>query len=101
MRILEGAGEPLPQQEIAKRLLMSRANVTGLIDKLESTGFVERCSTRDRRVNLIQLTQHGFDFLRESHEALVEQCEEELRLLSPAERKELNRIASKLLREKF
>ncbi len=100
LRILEGAGEPLPQQEIAKRLLVSRANVTGLIDKLESSGFVERCSTKDRRVNLILLTERGFDFLEETHAALLGQCEQELKGLSPAERKELNGIASKLLRQR-
>ena len=97
LRILEGAQTPLAQQEIAKQLLVSRANVTGLIDKLEAEGLVQRGSTEDRRVKLIHLTDRGWTFLQESFEEVLEKCRVHLASLSTTEQAELLRLTSKLI----
>src|SRR5436853_3888388 len=51
LRILRGEGEPLPILDIASRTITAVPGITGLIDRLEKAGFVERrrC-TEDRRV---------------------------------------------------
>ncbi|MBN2191149.1 MAG: MarR family transcriptional regulator [Candidatus Aureabacteria bacterium] len=50
----------LTQSEIAERLLVNRANVTGLIDRLQKAGLVERTGDRkDRRHYFIMLTPKG------------------------------------------
>jgi DNA-binding MarR family transcriptional regulator len=51
---------PLPMTEIAARLGCDNSNVTGLIDRLQARGLVERRpSPEDRRVRLVELTEAG------------------------------------------
>ncbi len=65
LRILEQADEPLPQGTIGEHLMVSRANLSGLIDRMVAGGLVQRRSTRkDRRVVLIVLTDRGRSVLR-------------------------------------
>lgn len=53
-----------PLHELGELLLVSRANVTGLVDSLERRGLVERSLNKsDRRVRLAQITQAGTDLL--------------------------------------
>src|SRR5512135_2089907 len=55
--ILADVGAPLPPNQIAERLIISRASVTSLIDSLERRGYVRRLPhTTDRRMLLIELT---------------------------------------------
>ena len=97
MRILEGAGEPLPQQEIARRLIVSRSNITILLDKLEAHGFVRRESSEDRRVKLVYLTEKGLEFVEETFISKRDACVALLQPLTAAERKTLRPILEKLL----
>src|SRR6516225_5311568 len=57
LRILRGEGKPLPILEIAARTIAVVPGITGLIDRLERAGFVQRvrCQT-DRRVIYVALT---------------------------------------------
>jgi DNA-binding MarR family transcriptional regulator len=56
--------------ELARMLGLSRANATGLVDRLEGKGIVERRhSTEDRRVVLVSLTRRGRDTARKLNEA--------------------------------
>jgi len=51
---------PLPLSHIAKLIMVKSSTVTGIIDRLEQKGLVERVRTsRDRRVITIQLTEAG------------------------------------------
>ena len=52
--------EGVSQQELAKRLYVTKGNISGLIDRLEEAGFVERRSTAcDRRQHALYLTKAG------------------------------------------
>jgi DNA-binding MarR family transcriptional regulator len=52
--------EGVSQQELAKRLYVTKGNISGLLDRLEAAGFVERRSTaNDRRQYAIFLTEPG------------------------------------------
>jgi len=54
---IEGAGEPLPANALAERLLISGASVTSLVDTLEKRGLVQRTrSEADRRLVYVGLT---------------------------------------------
>lgn len=58
--ILADADAPLPPNQIAERLIISRASVTSLLDSLERRGFVRRSPhSTDRRMLLIELTETG------------------------------------------
>jgi MarR family 2-MHQ and catechol resistance regulon transcriptional repressor len=51
---------PLPMKDISEKMFVTRADVTGLVDKLESKGLVRRVAHhRDRRATLIELTPKG------------------------------------------
>jgi DNA-binding MarR family transcriptional regulator len=53
-------GGPMRQRELAEALRVSPRNVTGLLDRLEATGFVARTMhPNDRRATLVTLTEHG------------------------------------------
>ena len=52
--------EGVSQQELAKRLYVTKGNISGLIDRLAEAGLVERRSTAlDRRQHAIHLTETG------------------------------------------
>ena len=52
--------EGVSQQELAKRLYVTKGNISGLIDRLTEAGLVERRSTAsDRRQHAIYLTGAG------------------------------------------
>lgn len=52
--------DSVKMNELARMLGLSRANATGLVDRLEARGIVERRhSTEDRRVVLVSLTRKG------------------------------------------
>jgi DNA-binding MarR family transcriptional regulator len=100
LRIIEGAGEPLSQRDIAARLLVSRPNVTGLVDKLAAVGYVERCAIEDRRINLVCVTPKGRAFLEATFADQVAMCRAALAALSSEEVLLLLRLTTKLLRER-
>jgi DNA-binding MarR family transcriptional regulator len=53
-------GEPISQRELAHRLGYDASNVTGIVDRLEERGMVERCvDPADRRVKNLVLTLEG------------------------------------------
>jgi MarR family transcriptional regulator, organic hydroperoxide resistance regulator len=53
-------GDGIMQQELSERLLVTKGNVCGLIDRAEAAGWVERrADPEDRRANRIFLTQTG------------------------------------------
>ena len=52
--------EGVSQQTLAERLYVTKGNISGLLDRLESAGLVERRSiAADRRQYAIYLTQSG------------------------------------------
>lgn len=60
----EGA---LPPHQIAERMVLTRATVTGLIDSLERRGYVARAPhPSDRRMYLVEITARGREIANES-----------------------------------
>ncbi|MEU3981633.1 MarR family transcriptional regulator [Streptomyces sp. NPDC026672] len=52
--------EPLPMRKLANKLKCEPSNVTGIVDRLESRGLVERRpDPSDRRVKLAVVTEEG------------------------------------------
>ena len=50
----------ITQQELAEWLIVTKANVVGLIDRVSAAGWVERRQDpEDRRVNRLYLTEAG------------------------------------------
>jgi MarR family 2-MHQ and catechol resistance regulon transcriptional repressor len=58
--VLYAAGSGgLPLGEIGRRLVVTKANITGLIDRLEEQGYLCREASDDRRITIAKLTRHG------------------------------------------
>ena len=52
--------EPMPMSGLAAVLMCDNSNVTGIVDRLEALGLVERKpAERDRRVKAVGLTERG------------------------------------------
>ena len=96
LRVLEAVEEELPQQEIARRVLASRANITSLIDQLEEKGLVERHTGDDRRVKRIRITQKALDMLERTYDEILAISAGLMKNLSSEEKKELLRLVEKL-----
>ena len=86
-----------PMHELGELLLVSRANVTGLVDCLERKGLVQRTQVPgDRRVKLLTLTAAGTQFLEDflpGHYARVRAL---LRGMGNKDKAELSRLLLKL-----
>ncbi|MEV7883928.1 MarR family winged helix-turn-helix transcriptional regulator [Streptomyces sp. NPDC002817] len=78
--------EPLPMRKLADKLRCEPSNVTGIVDRLESRGLVERRpDPADRRVKLAAVTEEGRAVARSLRESL-RFAREPLAGLSDAER---------------
>ncbi len=93
---LERAGDPLTMSQLSKELMVSNGNVTGVIDRLEKTGFVKRMrAEHDRRIQFIELTAKGrkeFNRMASRHERWVAE------LLSELSTTDMNQLQDLLLK---
>ncbi len=65
LRILRGAGEPLPCGQIGDRMVTRDPDITRLLDRLEKRGLITRQRTAtDRRVVLASITTEGLRLLK-------------------------------------
>jgi DNA-binding MarR family transcriptional regulator len=97
LRILRGEGKPLPILEIASRTIAVAPGITGLIDRLEQAGFVNRLRCeKDRRVIYVALTDQGMTALAALDEPLVALHHKLVGHLSQGELKELIRLLEKV-----
>jgi MarR family transcriptional regulator, organic hydroperoxide resistance regulator len=83
---------PLAMSELAEVLGCDNSNVTGIVDRLEHRGLVERRpADHDRRVKLLALTDEGLA-LRESLSGRLHAPPEQLAGLDPADQRALRDI---------
>src|SRR5579859_4740852 len=83
-----GSSEGISQQELADALLVTKGNVCQLLDKMETSGLLER--RPDRRVNRLFLTDQGRQVFDDALLAL------QFRSLSDADQRELLRLLRQL-----
>ena len=87
--------EPRPMSALAERLFCDASNVTGIVDRLEKRGLVERRSAEgDRRVKALTLTPAGVE-LREQVMALMSEPPEAIASLSVADQRVLRDILAR------
>ncbi|MER7341409.1 MarR family transcriptional regulator [Streptomyces sp. NPDC000075] len=89
--------EPLPMRRIAQKLRCEPSNVTGIIDRLETRGLVERRpDPADRRVKLAAPTEEGAETAERLRESL-DFAREPLAGLSAEERTALRDLLKRML----
>ncbi len=88
---------PVPMRELANALACDNSNVTGIIDRLEDRGLVERrAAAHDRRVKMLVVTPAGQE-LRTLIKERMEQPPEPLLRLGPDEQRALRDLLRKAL----
>ncbi len=89
--------EPLPMRRLAQKLKCEPSNVTGIVDRLEARGLVERRpDPNDRRVKLAAATQEGRRIAKGLRESL-NFAREPLAALSEEERLGLRELLRRML----
>jgi DNA-binding MarR family transcriptional regulator len=82
-------GEEVPMSALAEQLVCDASNVTGIVDRLEARGLIERrADARDRRVKMLALTSEGVG-LREEATRRMMQPPPELAALSRRDQRTL------------
>jgi MarR family transcriptional regulator, organic hydroperoxide resistance regulator len=88
---------PVPMSELAEALHCDNSNVTGIVDRLEDRGLVERRSaSHDRRVKMLAVTGRGAEVRARLAERLDE-APEPLARLSPEDQRTLRDIMRRAL----
>jgi MarR family 2-MHQ and catechol resistance regulon transcriptional repressor len=92
-----GAGGLL-MSELGDQLVVTRPNVTGLVDRLERQALVERAAHRDRRATVIRLTDRGRQVLEQALPAHEHALSRATSCLSAEEQRTLIALLSRLRR---
>ena len=89
--------EPKPMSELAIALRCDNSNVTGIVDRLEDRGLVERRpGEHDRRVKMLMITERGAQ-VRAGLAARLDEPPEALADLSPEDQLALRDIMRRAL----
>jgi DNA-binding MarR family transcriptional regulator len=92
-----GFEQGITQQDLAERLLVTKGNICGMIDRMEVSGWVERrADPGDRRLNRLFLTRQGKTKLGQTlpeQDALLKQL---MSALKPAEIQSLYQFLDRL-----
>lgn len=90
-------GDGIHQQELAQRLLVTKGNVVGLIDRVGAAGWVERRpDPDDRRALRLYLTEKGREIVAKAFPDIVALNQKIFGTLNEAELKTLNTLVNRL-----
>jgi DNA-binding MarR family transcriptional regulator len=88
---------PVPMSDLAEALHCDNSNVTGIVDRLEDRGLVERRSaTHDRRVKMLVVTPRGAE-IRDRLAERLEEAPPPLAGLTPEDQRTLRDIMRRAL----
>lgn len=98
--VLRAAGdEGLLMGELGQQLVVTKSNITGLVDRLEQRGLIARGEHRDRRATIVRLTTAGRELLERAvpgHLAALGQLTD---CLGPEQKRTLIQLLTTLRRE--
>jgi DNA-binding MarR family transcriptional regulator len=89
--------DQITSSELGKRTELDSATLTGILDRLEAAGYLERKSNPDDRRSIhIHLTPKGKTFGLKASQLLTRANEEFLQVLTDKQKKELHDIIQTL-----
>lgn len=87
----------LSQAQLSDMMLVNRANITSLIDRMEKSGLVIRTAhSEDRRFNIIKLTSKGAKLFAKVEPDYIEQVRKVMSGATESEQKKLMAILEKV-----
>lgn len=73
---------PSPVSKVANELMISKPNMTPIIDNLISAGFVNRYDNPDdRRIIMVEATEKAFEFLKQREQEMKDLLSEKVAIL--------------------
>jgi len=99
MLLLNQSGESggLTQVELSRMMLVNRANVTTLIDRMEKAKLVTRVpDPEDRRYNIVKITAHGEKLFRKAAAVYHDKVRSIVSGLRESEQRELAALLTRL-----
>ena len=100
MMLLQHQSNPdggLSQAQLSSMMLVNRANITALIDRMEKSGLVERTTMPlDRRYNIIKLTERGRKMLIKIEPLYAREVDRIMDVLVESEQKRLISMLEKI-----
>ena len=92
-------GEALTMSQIAAKMRHTTAAATGLVDRLEKIGYVERShSADDRRKVLVTITAHGVALVTRIKEDMIHNLNDTMTHLTAAEQRAWLQVYRKIHR---
>ncbi|MHC4068654.1 MAG: MarR family winged helix-turn-helix transcriptional regulator [Planctomycetota bacterium] len=92
-----GPGEGLSQARISEMMLVNRANITSLVDRMESANLVRRTvSPEDRRSNVIKLTARGKKLFAQLDPLYIKEVKKVMSPLRESEQESLMEMLGKI-----
>ena len=89
--------EGLSQRDLSEKLILTKSNMVGLIDRLEARKLVKRTmNTEDRRFNCIALTEQGKVFLKSIETDYFAEVDALINNIEDKEKKVLNNSLTKI-----
>ena len=93
----ESGEEGLSQAEISDMMLVNRANITSLVDRMEKAGLVRRTAhINDRRYNLIKLAPKGKKLYEQVEPLYMQKVRDVMASLNARELKEMASALGKI-----
>lgn len=86
----------LSQARLSEMMLVNRANITSLIDRMEKSDLVKRTPAADRRFNIVKLTAKGKNQLAKIEPAYAQGVKKVMSALSGSEQKQLIKMLEKV-----
>ena len=87
----------LSQARLSEMMLVNRANITSLVDRMEKAGFVIRTAAEgDRRSNIIKLTRKGKNLLKKVEPLYGKEVQRIMSPLNDAEQKKLVKMLERV-----
>ncbi|MDD3248748.1 MAG: MarR family transcriptional regulator [Smithella sp.] len=85
--------DQITSSELGKRAELDSATLTGILDRLEAAGFIERKSNPDDRRSIhIHLTKKGKTMAREASRVIAEANQDFLQVLTEEQKRDLHSI---------
>lgn len=90
-------GEGLSQSRISEMMLVNRANITALVDRMEKANLVRRtASLEDRRSNVVKLTARGKKLFAQLDPLYIKEIKKVMTQLSEKEQESLIEALGKI-----
>ena len=91
-------GDGISQQELARRMLVTKGNVSSLVDKLTERGLTKReTDPSDRRANRVRLTRSGRNLAKRALVVQRDLVADMMGALSPKEQERLRKLLTRVV----